>query len=123
MHVSGLDHVVLNVADVERSVAWYTEILGLRPERLDEWRAGTVPFPSVRIDAATVIDLMALERTGQNIDHLCLVVDRADVDAIADDPRFDVVTGPGQRWGAKGVGWSIYVTDPDGNMVELRSYD
>ena len=122
MSVNGFDHVVVNVSDVERSITWYTEMLGLRAERVDEWRAGSVPFPSVRIDSATVIDLMALDRTGTNIDHFCLVADRADVDAVAVDPRFDVVDGPAQRWGAKGVGWSVYVTDPDGNVIELRSY-
>jgi catechol 2,3-dioxygenase-like lactoylglutathione lyase family enzyme len=123
MRVRALDHVVINVGDVERSVAWYTDLLGLEPERLDEWRAGTVPFPSVRIDVGTVIDLIAIERTGRNVDHICLVAERVDVDAVAADPRFDVVDGPGERWGARGVGWSVYVTDPDGNVVELRSYD
>ena len=123
MHVSGLDHLVINVADVERSLAWYTDMLGLAAERVEEWRAGEVFFPSVRIDANTIIDLFELDRTGQNIDHICMVVERADVDAVSADPRFDIVDGPGERWGAQGIGWSVYVTDPDGNQVELRSYD
>ena len=122
MNVSELDHLVINVADVERSLAWYTEMLGLDAERVAEWRAGDVPFPSVRINDHTILDLFALERTGQNIDHICLVVDRADVDAVSVDARFEIITGPVERWGARGVGWSIYVTDPDGNQVELRSY-
>jgi catechol 2,3-dioxygenase-like lactoylglutathione lyase family enzyme len=122
MHVHELDHLVLNVEDVERSLAWYTGLLGLTPERVDDWRAGQVPFPSVRINEGTIIDLMTIERTGHNVDHICLVVDRGDVDAIADDSRFDVVVGPVDRWGARGSGWSVYVTDPDGNTVELRSY-
>ncbi len=122
MNVSGLDHLVLNVADIERSLAWYTGMLGLAGERVDEWRAGEVPFPSVRVDDATIIDLMTIDRTGHNVDHVCLVVDRADVDAVASDDRFDVVGGPGTRWGARGDGWSVYVTDPDGNVVELRAY-
>jgi catechol 2,3-dioxygenase-like lactoylglutathione lyase family enzyme len=122
MHVHELDHLVLNVEDVERSLAWYTGLLGLTPERVDDWRAGQVPFPSVRINDRTIIDLMTIERTGHNVDHICLVVDRGDVDAIADDSRFDVVDGPVDRWGARGSGWSVYVTDPDGNTVELRSY-
>ena len=114
---------MINVGDVERSLAWYTGMLGLGAERVDEWRAGEVLFPSVRINDHSIIDLFALERTGQNIDHICLVVDRVDVDAVIDDPRFNIVDGPGERWGARGVGWSVYVTDPDGNQVELRSYD
>ena len=123
MNVSELDHLVINVGDVERSLAWYTEMLGLSAERVHEWRAGEVPFPSVRINDNTIIDLFALERTGQNIDHICLVVDRADVDAVSADPRFTIVEGPVERWGARGIGWSVYVTDPDGNQIELRSYD
>jgi catechol 2,3-dioxygenase-like lactoylglutathione lyase family enzyme len=123
MNVHELDHLVVNVADVERSLAWYTGLLGLRPERVDAWRGGEVPFPSVRVNERTVIDLFALDRTGVNVDHLCLVVDRDDVDAVAADGRFDVVEGPAPRWGARGDGWSVYVTDPDGNTVELRSYD
>jgi len=122
VNVSELDHLVINVGDVERSLAWYTGLLGLDAERVGEWRAGEVPFPSVRINDHTILDLFALERTGQNIDHICLVVDRADVDAVSVDARFEIITGPVERWGARGVGWSIYVTDPDGNQVELRSY-
>ncbi len=123
VHVRALDHIVLNVADVERSLDWYGGLLGLRPERVDEWRAGEVLFPSVRIDEGSIIDLFAVERSGENLNHLCLVVDRADVDSVAADERFTVVDGPGRRWGARGDGWSVYVADPDGNTVELRSYD
>lgn len=122
MNVRGLDHIVLNVADVERSLAWYTGLLGLSPERVDEWRAGRVPFPSVRIDEGCIIDLFATERSGENLNHLCLVVEEGDVEAIAADDRFDVDTGPARRWGARGDGTSVYVLDPDGNTVELRSY-
>jgi catechol 2,3-dioxygenase-like lactoylglutathione lyase family enzyme len=122
MQVRQLDHIVLNVTDVERSLAWYTELLGLEPERVDDWRAGRVPFPSVRIDEACIIDLFGVAPTGENLNHFCLVVDPGDVAAIATDDRFDVVAGPARRWGALGDGLSVYVRDPDGNTVELRSY-
>ena len=123
MNVHEIDHIVMNVADVERSLAWYTEMLGLTADRADEWRRGAVPFPSVRVDASFVIDLFGIERSGENVNHVCLVVDRADVDAIAADSRFDVIDGPVPRWGARGDGWSVYVHDPDGNTIELRAYD
>jgi catechol 2,3-dioxygenase-like lactoylglutathione lyase family enzyme len=122
VQVHELDHIVLNVADVERSLAWYTELLGLAPDRVEQWRAGDAPFPSVRVNDRCVIDLFDVDRNGENMNHVCLVVDRADVDAVANDDRFDVVDGPGARWGARGDGWSVYVVDPDGNTVELRSY-
>ncbi len=122
MQVRGFDHLVLNVADVERSLAWYCGLLGLAGERVEEWRRGEVFFPSVRIDDHSIIDLIAAPRPGNNVDHFCLVVERADVDAVVADDRFTVVDGPGIRFGARGDGWSVYVTDPDGNVVELRSY-
>ena len=123
MHVIGLDHIVLNVSDVERSLAWYVDLVGLEPVRVDLWRDRQVFFPSVRVDAGTIIDLVAAPPTGANMDHLCLVVTRSDVDAIVADDRFAVVDGPGKRYGARGDGWSVYVRDPDGNTVEFRSYD
>lgn len=123
IRVQALDHIVLDVADVERSLAWYRDVLGLPGERVDEWRAGRAPFPSVRIDASTIIDLFAADRTGENLNHFCVVVEPCDLQAVADSGRFDVVDGPAPRWGARGDGTSLYVRDPDGNVVELRYYD
>ena len=59
LRVKAFDHLVLNVADVERSRAFYTGPLGLEPVRVDEWRAGKAPFPSVRVTRETIIDLVA----------------------------------------------------------------
>ena len=122
MRVKALDHLVLNVADVEKSLEFYTGRLGLTPERVEEWRAGKVPFPSVRIDAATVIDLFAAPRVESNVDHFCLVVDPLDWQQVVDSGDFDVLEGPVPRWGARGQAQSVYVNDPDGNTVELRWY-
>ena len=120
LHVVGLDHVVLNVADVERSLAFYCDELGLAPERVDEWRRGDVFFPSVRVDPHTIIDLLATPRTGENADHLCLVVEPVDLDALAE--RFPGARRADGLYGAQGLASSLYVQDPDGNTVELRSY-
>jgi len=123
MQIHALDHIVLNVADVERSLAWYIGLVGMAPVRVDEWRRGEAFFPSVRVNESTIIDLVGLERSGANMDHLCLVVDPADVDTIVADERFTVIEGPDTRFGARGDGRSVYVKDPDGNTVEFRSYD
>jgi catechol 2,3-dioxygenase-like lactoylglutathione lyase family enzyme len=125
VHVIGLDHLVLRCEDVDASLDWYTTMLGLEPVRVPEWRAGTVPFPSVRVDAGAIIDL--IPRSGPvaepNLDHLCVVVAHGDVDAVAAQPgTWRIVEGPAPRFGARGDGWSIYVLDPDDNIVELRSY-
>jgi catechol 2,3-dioxygenase-like lactoylglutathione lyase family enzyme len=122
VRVVALDHVVLNVADVERSLTFYCDVLGLAPERVDEWRRGEAPFPSVRVDAGTILDLLAAPRTGENADHLCLVVEPVDLAAVKASGRFTVVDGPDVRFGARGNGTSLYVRDPDGNTVELRHY-
>ncbi len=120
--VTGFDHVVLNVEDPERSIAFYCDELGLKPERVEEWRNNEVFFPSVRVNDHTVIDLLQVPRTGENANHICLVVEPADFDAIKAGGRFDVVDGPDTRWGAQGDATSLYIKDPDGNTVELRYY-
>ena len=122
VRVVGLDHIVLIVADVERAVAWYVDELGGEPVRLDEWRAGEVLFPSVRLSATTIIDFVGGERSGQNVDHVCVEVELTDLDAVAASGRFDVAGGPAEVFGARGMGIGLYVRDPDGNTVELRSY-
>ncbi|HVN51600.1 MAG TPA: VOC family protein [Acidimicrobiales bacterium] len=122
VQVTGLDHLVLDVADVERSLAWYTDVLGLEPMRVDEWRRGEILFPSVRVDTSTIIDLLPLESTGENVNHFCLVVETIDFDAMAASGEVEVVDGPGVRFGARGDATSLYVRDPDGNTVELRHY-
>ena len=122
--VVGLDHIVLNCADVERSLAWYCDELGLEPVRVDEWKRGETFFPSVRVDATTIIDLFPAERSGTNMDHVCLVIEPTDLAALAASGRFDVVgDGPSDHlFGAQGYATSLYVRDPDGNTVELRAY-
>lgn len=122
VRVVGLDHLVVNVADVERSLAFYTGMLGLDGVRVEQWRRGEVPFPSVRVDGSTIIDLFESPRTGENVDHFCLTVAPIELEQIKASGDFDVVDGPGTRFGARGDGVSLYVRDPDGNTVELRYY-
>ena len=122
MHVTGIDHVVVVSTDVERTVAWYRDRLGLAVERLEAWRAGEVLFPSLRLSENSIIDVLAGTRTGQNIDHVALVVTDTDLDELASSGHFDVVSGPSDLWGARGRGRGLYVRDPDANVIELRTY-
>ena len=119
VRVTGLDHIVLAVSDVEKTLAWYCDELGLEPMELEEWRAGQAPFPSARIDLTTIIDFIPRTEavTSKNLDHLCLVVEPND-----DWSGFEIRSGPSQRSGAQGLATSVYVYDPDGNVVELRYY-
>ena len=122
MRVVDFDHLVLNVADVERSLAFYTGPLGLEPMRVDEWRAGTLPFPSVRVNDRTILDLVSKPRGESNVDHFCLVVEPLDWQEVIDAGTFTVLEGPVGRSGARGDATSVYVADPDGNTIELRWY-
>lgn len=122
LHVKAFDHLVLNVTDVERSLDFYSGLLGLEPVRLAEWRDGKVPFPSVRITPETIIDLTSNPRGESNVDHICLTVEPLDWDAFVAEGAFTVLEGPVDRFGARGTATSVYVRDPDGNTVELRWY-
>jgi catechol 2,3-dioxygenase-like lactoylglutathione lyase family enzyme len=124
VHVIGFDHVVLAVADVERSLRWYMNVLGLAGVRVEEWRREEVPFPSIRVNATTIIDLVPRGRPGggRNLDHLCLVVEPTDLAAWADGAGLAIIDGPDRRFGAQGIATSIYVQDPDDNIIELRHY-
>ncbi|MGZ4676319.1 MAG: VOC family protein [Acidimicrobiia bacterium] len=128
LKVVGIDHVVFRVADVERSLAFYLDTLGLEPVRVEEWRAGEVLFPSARVDATTIIDILPASFapdepvTGRNVDHVCLLVEPVDLAVVADSGALDVVSGPHELFGAQGQGIGLYVKDPDGNVIELRHY-
>jgi catechol 2,3-dioxygenase-like lactoylglutathione lyase family enzyme len=130
VRVTDLDHLVLRCRDVEVTLAWYIDVLGLEPVRVDEWRREEAPFPSVRVSPETIIDLIpggSAEGGGEagalpRLDHLCLVVESIDLEALAESGVFDVVDGPDVRFGARGLGTSLYVLDPDGLTVELRHY-
>ena len=127
--IIALDHIVLNVADVERSLAFYEGVLGLPAERVEAWRRGELRFPSVRVNEATIIDLVhAPAESGQrqlNLAHFCLVTDAEALDVVAQELTSAGVTievGPATRSGARGNALSIYFRDPDDNLIELRTY-
>ncbi len=134
--VTELDHIVLNVRDIDRSVKFYTEVLGLRAERLDEFKSGKVGFPSVRINDQTIIDLFpesnaapspreGIKNDNGNLNHFCLVVGQQDFSGIVNyltERQISIREGPVSRWGARGRATSVYFLDPDGNEVEIRAY-
>lgn len=135
IRVAELDHIVLNVGNIDRSLQFYTDVLGLQAERIDEFKAGKVGFPSVRINADTIIDLFPIKRTVPgpeerekregNLNHFCMVVGQEDFDGIVDYLKEKGVTvrqGPISRWGARGRATSVYFLDPDGNEIEIRCY-
>lgn len=125
MEFSGIDHVVFRVRDPERTMAWWADTFGVVAERLEEWRRGEAPFVSVRITPDTVLDLFVGERPdgdAANVDHVAFVVHGVDLDELAASGSVEVESGPHDLWGARGMGRGLYLRDPDGNRLELRTY-
>ena len=129
--ITEMDHIVLRVKDVEESLRFYSELLGLPVERVEQWRSGEVRFPSVRINADTIIDLFASDQEtiskegARNQDHYCMVIKPTDMEALKagfEALGVGIQAGPGKRWGSHGDGISLYIYDPDNNVVELRHY-
>lgn len=127
--IRDIDHLVLRVRDIEAMRRFYCDVLGAthvawRPEfGMSHLKVGR-----------SMIDLVTVEgklgkaggaapgREGRNLDHLCLRVEPFDQDAIvAHLERHGIEVGEiRKRYGAEGNGISIYVTDPEGNTVELK---
>ena len=130
-----MDHIVLNVEDDEKMIAFYSKILMLPTERLAEYHAGKVPFPSLRLNPDTIIDLFPRKmwqqsaRLGEgreNLNHFCIALVRAEWEALRsrlESSGVEIQVGPVQRWGAHGTGTSIYFRDPERNLIEARYYE
>jgi glyoxylase I family protein len=125
----GLDHVVLRVRDLDAALRFYVGMLGATEER----RIDALGLIQVRA-GASLIDLVPVDSplgkhgggppdpNGKNVDHICLRIEPFDAEALAAHLRaHGVAPGDvGDRYGADGTGPSMYVRDPDGNVVELK---
>ena len=127
--IKGLDHIVLRVRDLDRMVRFYCDILGCSVERvqaeigLTQLRAGRSLIDLVPVDGKLGrMGGAAPGREGRNLDHFCVTVNGYDEGAIrAYLAAKDVTIGEaGSRYGAEGEGPSLYVSDPEGNIVELK---
>ena len=118
LQIREIDHVVLRVRDMARMVRFYTEVLGA------EYIAFRPKFNMTHLRAGSgIIDLVAADAGGgRNMDHFCLRIEPFDEAAIvAHLKAHDVQVGDVRtRYGAQGNGTSIYLTDPEGNQVELK---
>ena len=127
--IQGLDHVVIRVSDVEEMIRFYCEVLGCSLERrLDEigliqLRAGAALIDLVPVDGELGrMGGAAPGAEGRNMDHLCLRIEPFEPADLADHLRGHGLA-PGEvkrRYGAEGFGPSIYLEDPEGNVVELK---
>ncbi len=129
LRISNLDHLVLRVTDLQAMIHFYSEVLGCPVEKVQD----TLGLYQLRAGTA-LIDLVPVSgplgqkggaapgREGRNLDHFCLRVEPFDPDAIIAHLRaHGCEPAPvASRYGAEGQGPSIYVPDPEGNVVELK---
>lgn len=127
--ITGLDHLVLRVTDLDAMLRFYVEALGCEIER----RNDDLGLIQLRAGAA-LIDLVPVESelgrrggpapgaAGRNLDHFCLRIEPFDAAAIrAELAPFGIEVGEEKiRYGAEGSGPSLYLSDPMGNTVELK---
>jgi catechol 2,3-dioxygenase-like lactoylglutathione lyase family enzyme len=123
--IVGIDHVVLRATDPAALERFYIEVLGCSLEKrqgtLTQLRAGSALIDIVPADAPGPAHGTS-RSGGANLDHLCLRVDPFDSAAIARHlAAHGTACGPqASRYGAEGQGPSVYLTDPEGNGVELK---
>ncbi|MFI2639559.1 VOC family protein [Streptomyces sp. NPDC018610] len=135
-----LDHVVLWVRDPVAAAAFHERAVGLEPLNVEEFTAGKVSFPSVRVNEETILDLAPLDlaprmnvlpgaagSAGHPVNHVCLALPAEAFDALRtrlqehDVPVSDLShDSSGARGNARR---SFYFRDPDGNVFEARHYD
>lgn len=130
-----MDHIVLNVEDDEKMIGFYANVLWFPTERMDEYRAGKAPFPSVRLNEDTIIDFFPKKLWGKedvpqgcrvNLNHFCIVLTRENWQELMERLQANAVPieeGPVPRWGAHGTGTSIYFRDPEHNLIEAKYYE
>jgi glyoxylase I family protein len=129
IRIREIDHLVLRVVDLDRMLGFYCEALGCTIERRDD-RIGLVQLRAGRslLDLVPVNGQLGKEggappaKEGRNLDHFCLRVEPFDEGAIRSHLQaHNVEAGPlATRNGAEGEGPSIYICDPEGNIVELK---
>ncbi len=129
MKIIGADHTNWWVKDLERSLRFYRDVLGLEPFGLEEYQREERPIVSLRVTPTFILHLRPEPSfepgsTG-GYDHLALVVEETDAEALAEylgasgvevEQRLEGVVG------ARGEGEALYVRDPDGYLIELKLY-
>ena len=130
--ITAIDHLVLNVGDVEASARWYGRVLGVAREDLEpapgKPKRTAIKFGSQKINlrpiAASAVDWFTGARPQPGSDDLCFLTDTLPADVVAHLAKLGIAIeeGPTTKQGARGPIRSVYCRDPDGNLVEIASY-
>ena len=129
IRIASIDHVVIRIVDLPSMLNFYCDVLGCVVERrqddigLIQLRAG-----NALIDLVPVAGKLGAQGgsapgpEGRNMDHLCLRLERFDTDQIVDFLKVNGISAGDveSRYGAEGLGPSLYIRDPEGNVIELK---
>jgi len=137
-----VDHIVVWVKNVKRSLEFYVNTLGLESVREKEFLDGVARFPSVRLNENTIFDIMESDKLlplvqkftgggegigGNSINHICLSTNHEEYDSIIgrlEAKGVKLTPGGEDVFGAQGQAVrSTYFNDPDGNVLEIRFYE
>lgn len=127
--IDGLDHLVVNVTDVEAAAAWYQRVLGMTRRDLPGTPVRTsMHFGQQKIHlrpiSASKVDWFTADHEGAGSDDLCFITQSSPADVVAHLKACDVAieVGPVKRLGARGNMMSVYCRDPDGSLIEVATY-
>jgi catechol 2,3-dioxygenase-like lactoylglutathione lyase family enzyme len=133
LSVTALDHLVLNVADVARSAAWYQNVLGMAVKVFDPGH-GKMPRTSVSFGAQKInlrpvdadkVEWFTADHERAGSDDLCFLTAASPDEVVAHLAACSVAIeeGPTIKQGARGPLRSVYCRDPDGSLIEISSYE
>lgn len=126
--IDRIDHVVLNVTNVELSAAWYQRVLGMEREDFGPQHRTALKFGGQKINLRPIDADVRSWPTGACADpgaaDLCFItaVPPDEVVGHLHDNGVQILQGPVEKAGALGPILSVYCRDPDGNLVEISSY-
>ena len=122
MNIARIDHLNITVADIDRSIAFYERVLGMKSERLAEGRAALL-FGQQKIHLDQAGSAMAGTDEKRMPAHICFISDEPLAEVAAHLERCDVaIRMQGPRAGAIGPIESVYIDDPDSNSIEISTY-
>ena len=131
--VNALDHIVINVADVARSVDWYRKVLGMEVRVFDPGHGKPVRTSlvfghqkiNVRPQGADKVEWFTADQEMPGSDDLCFLTESTPEQVVAHLKACGVAIeeGPVTKQGARGALRSVYCRDPDGSLIEISSYE
>src|SRR5579862_2541786 len=125
MNIARLDHLVLTVADIEKTCAFYTRVLGMEVVSFGEGRTALrFGQQKINLHAADAIPGLVADKPTPGSGDLCFITEVPLSEVVAHLARcaVPIVAGPGPRAGAIGMIQSVYIRDPDHNLVEISNY-